>query len=184
MAETAFYVYKLSKDGEDYVGYGITKDFSKRNYQHRRTFEKEGVEAELAFVKVCRSRKLALKLETLLKSKFSSLGSCITGFKTESIPKELAGSFIEIIKSFDFDQIISDTPKKPLVQTKHVRLKRLNLTSADLANKQTEAAFGYTFADPIERFKLFQQLIELRMLLAKAGIKDKKDLERSLRSTD
>ena len=71
-----------------------------------------------------------------------------------------------------------------LVQTKHVRLKRLNLTSADLANKQTEAAFGYTFADPVERFKLFQQLIELRMLLAKAGIKDKKDLEASLRSSD
>ena len=64
-----------------------------------------------------------------------------------------------------------------LAQTKHVRLKRLNLTSADLANKQTEAAFELTFADPSERFKLFQQLVEMRMLLAKHGIKDKKDLE-------
>ena len=71
-----------------------------------------------------------------------------------------------------------------LAQTKHVRLKRLNLTSADLANKQTEAAFELTFADPVERFKLFQQLIDMRMLLAKAGIKDKKGLEASLRSSD
>lgn len=40
-----------------------------------------------------------------------------------------------------------------------------------------EAAFGYIFVDLFERFKLFQQLVEMRMLLAKHGIKDKKDLE-------
>lgn len=68
--------------------------------------------------------------------------------------------------------------------TKYRYMKKLNLKPSDLLNKQTEAAFGYTFADPSERFKLFQQLIDLRMLLAKAGIKDKKDLEASLRSSD
>ncbi len=68
--------------------------------------------------------------------------------------------------------------------TKYRYMKKLNLKQSDLLNKQTEAAFGYTFADPIERFKLFQQLIELRMLLAKHGIKDKKDLEIFLASSD
>lgn len=185
MAETTFYVYKLSKGGEDYVGYGITKDIESRHYQHQRTFEKEGVEAKLVFVKVCKSRKAAIKLETNLKAKFRGLGSDITGFKTESLPKELSKSFAESIKSFDFDEDLCDSETKTTsVQTKHVRLKRLNLTNTDLTDKQTEAAFGYTFADPMERFKLFQQLIELRMLLAKHGINDKKDLEASLRSSD
>ena len=57
------------------------------------------------------------------------------------------------------------------------RMRQLNLKPSDLLNKQTEAAFELTFADPSERFKLFQQLVEMRMLLAKHGIKDKKDLE-------
>lgn len=61
--------------------------------------------------------------------------------------------------------------------TEYTRLHKLGMQPSDLLSKQTEAAFGYTFADPVERFKLFQQLIELRMLLAKHGIKDKKDLE-------
>lgn len=40
-----------------------------------------------------------------------------------------------------------------------------------------EAAFDVTFADPAERFKLFKQLVEMRMLLTKSGIKSKKDLD-------
>lgn len=132
--------------------------------------------AELAFVKVCKSRKTAAKLEAKLKAKFRGLGLWVDGFKTESLPKELCDSFVDIVKSFDFNQGLRDTVDISKT-TDWRRMQQLNLTSTDLANKQTEAAFGYTFADPMERFKLFKQLVEMRMLLAKHGIKDKKDLD-------
>lgn len=60
--------------------------------------------------------------------------------------------------------------------TEYSRLHKLGMNSSDLLDKQTAAAFELTFADPTERFKLFQQLIELRMLLTESGIHSKEDL--------
>jgi len=78
------------------------------------------------------------------------------------------------VYNLDSLDLLEVTVKK---SSKYHYLKKLGMKPSDLLNKQTEAAFGYTFSDPMERFKLFQQLIELRMFLAKSGIKSKKDLE-------
>lgn len=177
MAETAFYVYELARDGQHYIGYGITNDFEARNYQHNRTFMKTGVEVVRSFVKVCSSRALAIELEKSLKVRFSGLGLDIDGFKTESLPKEMFGEFKEFVSSFDFGKEIPDIPKSGIGKSTHYnRIKQLHLTNSELeTNKKLKWAFEKAF-EPNEAFGYLKSYVDLRSILSDNDINNRTDL--------
>lgn len=112
MSQHYFYVYKLNKDGERYIGFGVTKHMQGRHYDHMRTFNASGVICEDYRYKECISKKAALALENRLKSEFFGEGLDILGFKTESLPVARVDKFKEIVSTFDLLDVKYAEPTK------------------------------------------------------------------------
>lgn len=74
------YVYRIA---EEYCGYGISNNFKKRNYNHKKSFKKAKITAELVATYDC-SGFHAEKIENLLKKSFKVVNTGIDGFKREA----------------------------------------------------------------------------------------------------
>lgn len=81
--KATFYIYTFG----DYVGFGITNNFKVRNTQHRISFEKANVVAEL-FARYDITGEVALITESYAKKKLNIVDAGIVGFKTEAIHKD------------------------------------------------------------------------------------------------
>lgn len=76
------YVYKFSK----YYGFGITNNLKQRDRAHRRTFDKIGIDLDLALT-FNGEGNVVYNLEKHLKQCLPIINTGITGFKTEAIPQ-------------------------------------------------------------------------------------------------
>ena len=130
MEPTTFYVYKITYKGKRFYGYGISKNFYTRNRKHMRQFEKAGAVGKLAFVRECQNRIVASGLESTIKSCVPVGDLDIDAFRTENVTYENRERFIDIVESFDFDQVV------PVEEFDNERLSQLGLHNRCLYNQQ------------------------------------------------
>lgn len=130
MEPTTFYIYKITYKGERFYGYGISKNFYTRNRKHLRQFEKVGAVGRLSFVRECSSRFVASGIESTIKSCIPVGNLDIPAFQTENVHYSNKDKFIDLLKSFDFDQIVQTE------EDDDERVRYLGLQTKHLYNQQ------------------------------------------------
>lgn len=130
MEPTTFYVYQITYKGERFYGYGISKNFYTRNRKHLRQFEKVGAVGRLSFVRECSSRFVASGIESTIKSYIPVGNLDIPAFQTENVHYSNKDKFIDLLKSFDFDQIVQTE------EDDDERVRCLGLQTKHLYNQQ------------------------------------------------
>ena len=78
--DAVVYVYRID---DEYCGYGITGNLSKRDRQHRASFRKHATQAELIATYECSGHQ-AQDIENLLKKTFEVVDTGIAGFRKEA----------------------------------------------------------------------------------------------------
>lgn len=82
--EATLYAYRIQARHTDYLGFGISNVFKRRDSQHRTTFKKHGVSADLVF-SYNASGVAVQGLERRLKEVLPIFDTGIDGFRTEAI---------------------------------------------------------------------------------------------------
>ena len=90
-----FYVFKLEKDKNEGIGYGITNNTKIRFRQHRFTFRETNTNATLLSVFHFESGLDAQKIECVLKQQIENINFGIDGFKSECLSIEYKDWLIE-----------------------------------------------------------------------------------------
>ncbi len=80
-----FYFYHLEQNGKEYIGFGVTKNPTKRHKDHISNFSKGGVTCRDYRYMACKSKIEAIDLENKAKAIVPFSGLDVPGFKTESI---------------------------------------------------------------------------------------------------
>ena len=82
--DAEFYAYRIEHNGCDYLGFGITGDRDRRDYDHARNIRAAGATAELLF-SYKTTGEIAQRLERVVKQTFPIVDTGIQGFRTEAI---------------------------------------------------------------------------------------------------
>ena len=164
-----FYFYHLEQNGKEYIGFGVTKNPTKRHKDHISNFSKGGVTCRDYRYMACKSKIEAIDLENKAKAIVPFSGLDVPGFKTESIPIEKIDEFKALLDSVEFGPISND---EAFTRSQYYRMKRLNLNPSDRNAQIADMAFN-----PDQSVRAITQLLDLRDLLTANGIKTKKDLE-------
>ena len=164
-----FYFYHLEQNGKEYIGFGVTKNPTKRHKDHISNFSKGGVTCRDYRYMACKSKIEAIDLENKAKAIVPFSGLDVPGFKTESIPIEKIDEFKALLDSVEFGPISND---EAFSSTQYYRMKRLNLNPSNRNAKIADIAF-----DPKEACRAIQQLLEIRSILKSYNVCSKIELE-------
>ena len=78
------YIYKLSKDGVNYVGYGITKNVYQRDATHQRRLKRHGITGVILHKFRFKSGYICRDVETSITAMFGNVNLGVPGFKKEA----------------------------------------------------------------------------------------------------
>lgn len=90
------YVYKISKEGRQYAGFGITNNLMNRDADHQKTFAIHGAEGELIAKFPYRKGAFAAALESAIISEVPITSTGMTGFIREAAEWKEVGVILEI----------------------------------------------------------------------------------------
>lgn len=163
-----FYFYHLEQNGKEYIGFGVTKNPTKRHKDHISNFSKGGVTCRDYRYMACKSKIEAIDLEKQAKAIVPFSGLDVPGFKTESIPIEKIEEFKALLDSVEFGPISND---EAFSSTQYYRMQRLNLEPSNRHAQIADIAFN-----PKEACRAIQQLLEIRSILKSHNVRSKNEL--------
>lgn len=94
-----FYICRLSKDGVDYVGYGITGNPERRDAEHKRRAASVGFVCERTHLFRFRRGHICRDVETLVSNTFESVDLGVRGFKKETATWDNYDALVSLVES-------------------------------------------------------------------------------------